>query len=155
MIRRRSRSRPVSIPQRDKKIIALAGPPGAGKTRHRLLELSDLPYLDIADIYAAHPGIEPSEALMLFQLDVEGALYEHDTLVLEAMFREGGRSRTLLEQIAHKWNAKLEIRDFNAPRKILRDRIQVQYLERYTEDPEHWKRYTEARLRLVDTFYTN
>jgi predicted kinase len=155
MIRRRRHSRPVSIPHAEKKIIALAGPPGAGKTRHRTTKLSDLPYLDIADIYAEHPGIEPSQALMLFQMDIEGALYENNTLVLEAMFRPGGQARALLSEIAHKWDAKLEIRDFSAPKEILRDRIQAQYQERSSEDPERWRRYTEARLRLVDYFYNN
>jgi len=155
LIKRTRHFKLVPSPQGDKKIIALAGPPGAGKTRHRTMELSALPYLDIADIYADNPGIQPSEALMLFQMDVEGALYEYDTLVLEAMFRPGGRARALLSEIAHKWDAKLEIRDFSAPKEILRDRIQAKYQERYVEDPERWRRYTEARLLLVETFYNS
>ncbi|NIV30035.1 MAG: hypothetical protein GWN58_11200, partial [Anaerolineae bacterium] len=62
-----------------KKAIILWGVSGTGKTHARLNDpkLKDLPYIDIADIYRAHPEFDWAEAHIAMRRQVAELLQEH------------------------------------------------------------------------------
>lgn len=132
-----------------KKIIALSGISGVGKTYRRTHDpkLVDLPYLDIADIYAQTPGISMPQALLDLVQTAGKLLEEHDTIILEAYFKPRSGQRRGLEWYFSDCGIEIEYIELEAPISVCRERILAQADER---DDEQWHRYIEARLRLLD-----
>jgi hypothetical protein len=137
-----------------KKIIALSGVSGVGKTYARTHDpdLKDLPQLDIMDIYRKYPGIVPERAFGGFLGEVQMLINKHDTIVLEAYFRPGSKQRMMLEWIAEGVNASVEYRELFAPLAVCRARVLADAKDMSKDNPgdPFWKDYTEVRLKLLE-----
>lgn len=133
-----------------KKILALAGPSGAGKTHYRKEEHPDAPYIDIMDTYKSYPGmLRWDQALEIFINEVENQIREHDFVVVEARLADDSMQRKYLEMIAGVYDAEVEYKEFDAPVEVLIERIEKDYLTHKDEDPDWWTFYTEARLGIA------
>ena len=112
-----------------KKIIALAGYPGAGKTTARTTDpgLCFLPYLDIADIYAEYPNIQSKVAFaeLLNRLVIMIGEARHDAIVIEAMCVSW--QRLWLEVIARANDIQVEYREIHTDLLVCIERVKEQF----------------------------
>jgi predicted kinase len=133
-----------------KKIIALSGISGVGKTYTRTHdpELMSLPCIDIADIYTQHPRCSPETALGIMINEMVAKLEDADIVVLEAYFRRNSRQRSTLEWAAESMGVELRYREVYAPIEVCRERIRAQ-VDDFPGD-EDWERFIETRLKLLD-----
>lgn len=138
-----------------KKVIALSGISGAGKTYHRTQDpvLKELPCIDIADIYAENPGIEPGQAFgVLINKTIE-MMETNDTVVLEAWFRRESSQRWHLGYFAHYNGWEVEYIEFNTDEATCIARIEKARADaEQIADPverERTLRFMNARLSLL------
>jgi predicted kinase len=126
------------------KIIALAGPPGAGKTYHRdtTPDLVKLPFFDVAEVYADYPGIEPADAfseLLNRITEFAGKDNAKQDIVVEAMFKEESIQRTWLGYIGEANGYAVEYINFDTPLETCVERVDA-----------HWKKSSQS---LADRVY--
>ena len=81
-----------------KKIIALSGVSGVGKTYKRTTdpELKDLPFVDIADFYAEFPFANSATVFQEALWRVDRLMDGNDTVVLEAALLKSSNQRNVL-----------------------------------------------------------
>ena len=108
-----------------KKVIILSGVSGVGKTYARTHdpELVDLPFVDIADIYAEWPEADRLNATMTLMLQVRVLLKKHDTIVVEGYFQKGSMSLRMLQEDLSVIGAKSEIWVFWEPLGVCEQRL--------------------------------
>lgn len=139
-----------------KKIVALSGVSGVGKTYRRTTDpaLKDLPCIDIADIYKEHPGISKLTAFGRMMTSTEMLLRDDDTVVLEAAFLPNSRQRDWLTVWADFLNAEIEYIELAAPKAVLLERIEHDYRQgrhRPThKEREEARRYHNARIGFIN-----
>jgi len=141
-----------------KRIIALAGYPGTGKTTARKTDpgLCFLPALDVTDIYDTHPGIRSKEAFaeLLHRLTVLIGEH-HEAVVVEAMFVSW--QRLWLACIARAYDIQLEFREFHADVRVCIERVKAQFereLENAQSEAER-ARITRRNAARLDILYAN
>ncbi len=109
------------------RIIALSGISGVGKTRLRTtdLRLRDLPYIDIADIYAEEPEGSSNRQVFTLMLDRLESLIENgaEAVVLEAYFRRHSYQREWLEFVAGRLDSQVEYIELEAPLETCIERV--------------------------------
>jgi predicted kinase len=111
------------------RIIALCGVSGVGKTYRRTtdLELIDLPYVDIADIYAEGEDISHAWALQLMLEKIEAFLERGEqAIVVEATFRRRSAQREWLEYLAARYTCQVEYIELDAPLEQCVQRVKNQ-----------------------------
>jgi len=118
-----------------KRVIILSGVSGTGKTHARthLPELKDLPFVDIADIYAEWPEFDWFSATVCLCKRVRKLLEEHDTVVVEGYFLAASISLRMLENDLHVIGAKADIRVFWEPLGVCEQRL-IRQWERGEQD---------------------
>jgi hypothetical protein len=129
-----------------KKIVALCGGSGVGKTYTRTTDpaLKDLPALDIADCYKDYPFATPSEALSVFVSRlVEWIEDGIENIVVEAYFREGSSQRNWLNYVAEANGYTVEYITLLGDFETRKERI----LKQFVEGETHTR--TEARMKLL------
>jgi predicted kinase len=138
------------------KIIALSGPPGAGKTTFKNTnpQLKPMPFFDVADVYAEYLGIKPADAFS--ELLNRIVKFISDTgcevdLVAEAVFAEGSYQRTWLSYIAEANNCEIEYIEFNTPLDVCKQRIEAEWANLNQNDLIVRTRYN-ARKRIIDAY---
>lgn len=142
-----------------KTIIALSGISGAGKTHRRNTDprLKNLPYVDIADVYAEFEGVNPGFAFGEALRRVDGLLQIHEAVIFEAAFMKGSRQRDTLYCFCRDRQFKLEYIEIKPPeKKILLQRILVDFdrsieLAVTDEQKQKAKRYYDARKSFVES----
>jgi hypothetical protein len=138
-----------------KKIIALSGVSGVGKTYRRTTDpaLKDLPFVDIANVYAEFPDGTPAQVFAEACFRLHGLLAKHDTVVFEAALLPDGRQRPTLALCARGGDVRLEYIEIPAPpRAVLLERILNDFQKSIEADPgnrtQH-ERYFEARQKFI------
>jgi hypothetical protein len=139
-----------------KKIIALSGISGVGKTYRRTTDpaLKDLPFVDIADIYAEFPYGTPAQVFAEACYRLQGLLEGHDVVVIEAALLPDSRQRPILAACARSMEARVEYVDIpTPPRAVLLDRILNDFQKSITganvEMYRRAERYFEARRNFI------
>lgn len=140
-----------------KRVIALSGVSGAGKTYRRTTDpaLKDLPCVDIADIYAEFPGAPKAEIFAAAMFRLQDLICEHDAVVFEAALLPGSRQRPILESCLRNCGAELEYLVVpTPPRAVLLGRILNDYhqaIEEATTDADRAKaeNYFNARQNFI------
>jgi hypothetical protein len=128
-----------------KKIVALCGGSGVGKTYRRTTDpvLKDIPALDIADCYNDYPFVTPSQALSIFVGRLIDLISEgEENIVVEAYFREGSTQRNWLEYVAEANGYTVEYITLLGDFETRKERILAQ------SEQETCAR-TEARMKLL------
>lgn len=139
-----------------KKIIALSGAPGAGKTYARTHDyaLKYLPYIDIADIYKEYYPIDYPDAFAVLIEKLIPGLQEHDCIVIEASLNKGSFQRMWLDLIAHYHEAEVEYWEFLEDAHICLERVKQQYEDALfaasPQEAEQAARYYTARMRILE-----
>jgi predicted kinase len=125
-----------------KKVFALSGLPGSGKTHLRTTneKLKDLPCVDIKDFYT-NKDISWALALNMLLNEVNTLLLNHDEIVIEALFMRGSAQRKWLEWEASKQGFKVEYSELDTPPDECRRRIMNGREEEI-----------DVRLRILDSY---
>ena len=133
-----------------KQVIALAGLPGSGKTTARTKEkkLRDLPFVDIADIYAEHEYISSGAAFQKLLRKAESILATTDSVVLEAAFCDW--QRVSMEAMCACKNYNFRYREFHTPAEECVKRVKKQY--KNEKDKAKVKQYYEHRLEILSWY---
>lgn len=98
-------------------IYVLYGVPGSGKSHLYEQEYSYAVHCDVADVYAASPGVHWS----LAATTVCREAIRHDSAVIEGLFLPGTPSRQLLDRVL--LNYDVEYIHVHAPLEVCRQRI--------------------------------
>lgn len=133
-----------------KRMYALSGPPGAGKTHHRMNDpdLCLVPFIDIADLYGQ--GADLSAVQWVFLRAVELAMQVEDELVVEAAFLPGSPQRKNFIDLAARIGAEIVWIELDAPFDVLEERVKGDYQKAIGGPNEQDAlRYYQARLRLI------
>jgi predicted kinase len=114
------------------KIIALAGPPGAGKTHYKdhTQAISHLPFFDVAAVYDEFPGIAPADAFSeVLNRITQFASKDnaHQDIVVEAMFARESINRQWLSYIGEANGYTVEYIEFETPLKTCMERVEAQW----------------------------
>jgi predicted kinase len=140
-----------------KTIYALSGYPGSGKSTLRATDprLKDLPFVDVADIYAEFDPIGSQDAFSQLLIQASEALKDSDAVVLEATFPRGHWQRTLLEGWAKMKKAKLEYIELAVDPRECYARVLKQYDEvagKAESDDERARlhRYFHGRIDILN-----
>lgn len=139
-----------------KKVTALCGLPGAGKTTYWKNNLKDqgVPLLDIREIYRINPKIKWRDAFHALLQQLDKALETHDHVAVEAKFGLGSyQTTTLIEYCANYGHELVQVR-LNESLRTLRQRIDARHAEtmKNLTDPDEIaeeKRYYEACLEIL------
>jgi predicted kinase len=134
------------------KIIALAGPPGAGKTYHRdtTPDLVKLPFFDVAEVYADYPGIEPADAfseLLNRITEFAGKDNARQDIVVEAMFKEESIQRTWLGYIGEANGYEVKYIEFDTPLDVCLARVDATWKKSSQSLAD--RAYYTARRRIL------
>jgi len=140
-----------------KTIIALCGAPGSGKSTYRTTnpETKDLPYLDVADIYAEYGNIRSEDAYAELLARLLKLLADHDKVVIEASHPKNHWQRTWLTYLAEMNGANVDFREFNAPAEECLRRVKAQYKDavknaKTDKDYRTVNQYYQARIEMLE-----
>ena len=139
------------------KLYALAGPPGAGKTHYRKQHLPDLPFFDIADVYAQYYGMEGSDAFAeLLNRITEFTAKDnaHQDIVVEAMFSKSSIQRTWLDYIAQANGYEVEFIEFDTPLEMCLLRVRDDWKHANKNDLAT-RAYFNARIKILEALISD
>lgn len=135
-----------------KRVTVLSGLPGSGKTHRRLTDetLANVPFFDIAAIYAEHNAKFPEFPMEWWMATEElirqyrEFLRHNDRCLVEGCFMPGSPSRGMLVKDAKVGGYELEFIDIKADPEVCAQRIQEQYAEGEIDWPT-----ANSRLRIL------
>jgi len=108
-----------------KEVTVLCGVSGTGKTHFRTNHLPHVPFVDVADIYAAMPGADWHEVHNALHAAIDKMLLEHERIVVEGYFQAGTRTTAMLRihLVDLRW-CEVTWLHFWAPLDVCIERIQ-------------------------------
>jgi hypothetical protein len=137
------------------KLILLCGPSGAGKTHARTTEadLAKLPYVDMGELRGDFYDWRRDIAAAMDRLVALST--SEPVAALEGYFLPGSASRSCIERLCAERGWELEVRWFDAPLQLRRERVlarQSRLLEeaKTEEEARRIRRATESMLRLLE-----
>ena len=133
------------------KLYALSGPPGAGKTFYRKRHHPDLPFFDVADVYAEFYGMERADAFaeLLNRItdfaSMDNALRD---IVVEASLTPDSTQRTWLNYVAEANGYEVEYIEFDTPLEMCILRVRDDWKHANQNDLTT-RAYFNARIKIL------
>ena len=134
------------------KLYALSGPPGSGKSHYKNQHFPNLPFFDIADVYAQYYGMESSDAFAeLLNRITEFTAKDnaHQDIVVEAMLAKDSTQRKWLDYIAEANGYEVEYIEFDTPLSMCMLRVRDDWKHANQNDLAT-RSYFNARVKILE-----